>query len=395
LADGEYLFQHFSKTGWARLLPLMHFLRELSGWEYPPIRASFMFDDPNLHWNSYGYVNYAPLARHAHAHNYHASFATVPLDGWYAHPATASLFRQNQSRLSLLIHGNNHTASELAQTYSDTSRQALVAQALHRIERLEKMSALTIPRVMAAPHGACNHDMASALVRAGFEAACISRGSIMAHNRDTAWPATVGLNLAEFLGSGLPVIPRLRMSRDSVFEILIAAFLGQPIIPIGHHEDLAGGLDLLGELAELINSIGDVQWLDMRSIARSNFCTRRQGEVLHVKMYSRKIRLSVPAGVTHVSLHRPWLESGEWEGLALRSTQVEVVRFDAYQEKPIPIVPGTEIEITSINPGAVDFRIIPHARTSLWAIARRQLCELRDRLKPLSDRFTKNRRHGF
>src|SRR5206468_10618326 len=127
-------------------------------------------------------------------------------------------------------------------------RKALAVQALRRIERLEQQSGVEVARVMAAPHGACNHDMANVLLRAGFEAACISRSSLMVRNPDLIWPMSVGLNPAEFLGPSLPIIPRFNIRWDSTFAIF-AAFLGQPIILVGHHDDLAGGLEVLEEWA--------------------------------------------------------------------------------------------------------------------------------------------------
>ena len=45
--------------------------------------------------------------------------------------------------------------------------------------------------------------------------------------------------------AGLPVISRFRISRECQNAILLAAYLDQPIIPVGHHQDVAGGLDLL------------------------------------------------------------------------------------------------------------------------------------------------------
>ena len=387
LADGGYLFEHFQSGNWLRLLPLLHFLREVSGWEYPPLRAGFMFDDPNLHWKSYGYVNYDRLVQDAGRHNYHASFATVPMDGWHVHRGTVSLFQKNQNRLSLLIHGNNHTPKELARTQDDTSRLALAAQALQRIERLERASGLKISRVMAAPHGACSHDMATVLLRTGFEAACISRGSIMNQNPGTAWTVSVGLNPAEFLGAGLPVIPRFRLRRGCETEMILAAFLGQPVIPVGHHEEVAGGLDLLAVLAGALNSTGEVEWMDMKSIARSNFCTRREGGVLHVKMYSRKILLKVPQGVNQLCIHRPWLKDGAAEAVTLRTATGDLALYPSYTGESIAIISCEEMEVHAIPADAIDPRTVSLSRTPLWAVARRQLCETRDRLKPLSDKL--------
>lgn len=386
LADDGYLFKHFQWDDWIRLLPILHFLREASGWEHPPLRACFMFDDPNLHWKSYGFLRYDPLAQDAREHNYHVSFAAVPLDGWYVRRETATLFRENKRRLSLLIHGNDHTAGELAQTHTAASRRALAAQALRRIERLERVSGLEVPRVMAAPHGACSHDMATALLQMGFEAACISRGSLMHHNPGTDWPIAMGLNPAEFLGAGLPVIPRLRLQSGCEINMLLAGFLGQPMIPVGHHEDVAGGLDLLAQLAGTINSIGGVQWMDMQSIARSNFCTRREGDILHLKLFSRRIQLGVPQGVNQLCVQRPWLNDGASEGLALRTAKGDpVASFASYHGKPIAIGSCDEIEVHAIPANAIDPHTISLPRTPLWAIVRRQMCEARDRLRPVFD----------
>jgi hypothetical protein len=219
--------------------------------------------------------------------------------------------------------------------------------------------------------------MATALLRTGFEAACISRGSIMATNPNTRWPLSVGLHPAEFLGAGLPVIPRFRLKRGCEIEMLLAAFLGQPVIPVGHHQDLAGAL----------NSIGEVRWMDMKSIARSNFCTRREGEVLHLKMYSRRILLKVPQGVNKLCVNRPWLNEGVSEGLTLRTATRDLASYPSYHGESIATGSGEEIEIHAVPADAIDPRTVSVSHTPLWAIARRQLCEARDRLKPLFDRI--------
>jgi hypothetical protein len=383
LAESDYLFQHFQSENWMRLLPILHFVQEISSWERPPLRACFMFDDPNLHWRSYGYIRYRDLAQHASVNNYHVSIATIPLDSWYVSSSTADLFRQNTTRLSLLIHGNNHTYFELSQGLTAADRELLAAQALCRIERLEKISGLEVARVMAAPHGACNYDMAAMLLRTGFEAACISRSSLMGRNPNFVWPISVGLNPAEFFGSGLPIIPRFHIRWDSTY-VLFAAFLGQPIIPMGHHEDVGDNLELLQRMADLINSMGEVHWVDMKSMARTNVSTCRSGDTLHIKMYSRKIRLTIPEGVKSVQIHRPWLdENGEEKLILLTDEQApEIVRSDR-----ISVTPGEETLIVSSYPDMIEPRNVQIWRAPLWAVARRNLCEGRDRLRPAVNRL--------
>src|SRR5258706_1519091 len=128
------------------------------------MRACFMFDGPNLHWGSYGYIPYRELAKLAHARNFHVALATVPLDSWYVHRSTAALFRANTQRLSLLFHGNDHLRSELGQDRDRNASVGLLAQSLKRIAGAERRSGLSFSRVMAPPHGACKPEILDAML---------------------------------------------------------------------------------------------------------------------------------------------------------------------------------------------------------------------------------------
>ena len=140
VSEGGSFKDIFNGECFLELLPLVHWLRQLSSsaaYQNPPLRACFMFDDPNLHWPRYGFVDFRQIATHAEKENYHVSFATLPLDTWFTHKAAAEVFARNANRLSLLVHGNNHTYCELAQDYSPAERVALLHQAIHRIAGFE------------------------------------------------------------------------------------------------------------------------------------------------------------------------------------------------------------------------------------------------------------------
>ena len=389
LLNNEYLFERLCEQRWVAMVPVMQFLQEASPWTLPPLRASFMFDDPNLHWKTYGYVNYQELARHASSENYCAAFATVPMDAWYVNRSVAAIFRTNRDRLSLLVHGNDHTASELMRTEGAEARRALSCQALERIERLEQKAGVQVARVMAAPHGACNAEMASALAECGFEAACISRGSLMGRNSTTTWPTSIGLNVSEMFG-GLPILPRfnIKKERNSVFNARVSAFLGQPIIPVGHHDDVADGTGLLSDLAAVINSLGDVRWMSLKSISETNFVSNREGATVTIKMYSRRVRLKVAAGVVQLVIRRPWLERASVEQLTVCAEGSSQI-FESYGEEPIAVNPGLDVEVLSHYPIGVIRRGVEPRVTTLSAIARRHVCETRDRLRPIFRRMFK------
>jgi len=390
LAGKDFLYEHVNDKQFICFLPLIQFLRDLTAadaWTPPPIRASFIFDDPNLHWKRYGHVDYREMARHAEKHNYHAAFATVPLDAWFVHRDTADLFRENKGRLSLLVHGNNHVRSELGRSFSEEDALALAAQALRRIAWLERRSGVEVSYVMAPPHGPCSEAMMRGMVRVGFEAACISQGWLRELRRESDCRNRIGLAMSENV-AGLHLIPRFGMSsRNFRTRILLAAYLDQPVIPAGHHEDAANGLELLEQLASFLNTLGDVHWMDMKSIVRSNFSMRREKEVLYVKMFSRIIRLKVPEEVKQLCIERPWLNAGAAERLRWREDQTDFKVIDSYREEPIAIKSGAELEITSVCSGLIHPDNVPGLSPPLWAIARRQFCEVRDRLSPAVGRL--------
>jgi hypothetical protein len=349
-----------------------------------------MFDDPNLHWKTYGYVDYENVAADAAIHNYHTAFAMVPMDAWYVHRPTARLFRNNNHRLSLLIHGNDHTYFELHRPSTPSAQLGLARQALRRIDRFESVSGVPVSRVMAAPHGACSQEMAGALLQTGFDAACISRSSLMSRNPDVTWARSIGFRPAEFLDKGLPVIPRFNMAADPQMRVRFAAFLGQPIIPVGHHDDLKDGLDIIHRIADVVNSIGDARWMDMSRISQTNFQTSRENGVLHVRMFSRRVQVRIPPDVGQICIDRPWLDGTDGNERVMLSYGDSSARPpEPYEGQLVPVEPQTDVTICAVLAETDTARAAPVSRTALRAVIRRQLCEGRDRLRPAVDRLLK------
>ncbi len=398
LADDEYLWQYLQAGKFLRLLPLFHFLLEVTkdiAWEAPPLRASLILDDPNLHSMSYGYINFRDLVEHAKTHNYHVSVATIPLDAWRVHSKTASIFRENRSHISLLIHGNNHTRKELLTRRSDASKIELLAQALRRIERFEKKSGLEVSRVISAPHSACTREMLNFMLQLGYEAICIARDKLFRDNPLSSWSPETGLGMVDFQGGGLPIMtrvhlrpecnPQLRFCADWKTGIILSAFLSQPVIPCGHHQDAGAGMELLAEVAETINCLGRVKWMDMKGIARSNYMTRSEGKHLRVKMYARCISVDVPEGIEKMSVELPWIgEDGDTEMLIHNHAEKGTLKLAAGKMSEVISVQSMEtVEIIAVPKTTLNYSELPSPPCKLWPLARRILTEGRDRALPL------------
>jgi hypothetical protein len=388
--EGDLLFQHFHGNKFISLIPLLIFLRILSedrSWEPPRIQACFMFDDPNLHYKTYGFINFTDIKNHAQLFNYHVTFATIPLDSWYVHKQTAFLFRQHSNCLSLLIHGNDHVFKELGRPYSHGECRNILQQALIRTARLEKRSGVDVSRVMVPPHGACTEDVLAEMARLGFEAVCVSSGSLCKYNQQANWLFTFGLKPCEII-SGLTVIPRINMNQICHNNILVAALLFQPIILRGHHHDIAEGPKLLGDLSEYINTLGNVRWGDMKSISRAHYSRKYDGNFLHIRMFTKRVEIFIPEGIDQISVEREWLKGENNEKLAWRipgqkSDWTLVRRSDS-----IPAISGKVIEIISnpSQPFTIDNKHIREFH--LWPLVRRNITEARDRIAPLMKRVS-------
>lgn len=360
------------------LLPLMSFFQELRGanaHRYPPLRASFIIDDPNLHWPSYGYIDYADLARHAERENYHLAFATIPLDTWFTHARTARLFREHSDRLSLLVHGNNHARAELARDYTQSERRALVDQALRRVTKLEAKAGVPVSRVMVPPHGACSAAMLGALVEGGFESACISTGSVRAHNKEQSWTRSLGFLPGEII-EDCAVLPRWGLTGSIENAILVAAYLGKALILRGHHQDFREGPIMFDRYARLINGLGNVRWTNMTEISRTTYLWSMDGDVCRIAPIGQITRFRVPAEAKSISVESVGGSGAcNWQIAAADGPPRVVNSGEVLSMKDFA---SDELELRRMRAPATEK--IGRAATDPKLIVRRLLTEARDRL---------------
>jgi hypothetical protein len=354
-------------------IALVHFLREVATADPcagPPLRAALLFDDPNLHWRTYGFIDYSRLLDHADAHGYHVSMAMIPLDGWFAHRPTAELFRRRPDRLSLVVHGNDHVRGELMRPGSDGRAVALAAQALRRIARFEARSKLRVDRVMTPPHGLCSERAARAVGSLGFDALCAAH-PLPWTERPPADRPLAGWDPATF-AHGCAVIPRVTFDTPTA-ELALRAFLRQPLVLYGHHNDVSGGLDLLAETVARVNGLGDVRWTSLATIAATNYAAGLERGALRVRPFSRRLRLRSPARELVVDAPRHGAHGLAGWSAGDRPPE----RFGV----PVPWPDGhTEVRIRGVTElNAADLSAGPR----LWPILRRLATETRDRTATL------------
>ena len=369
----ETLRSRFSPGRFIDLLPLLSFVSRHAQSYAPPVQtAAFVLDDPNLHAMRYGFVHFDQLAREAQRDGYHVAFATIPLDLWWANRKAVRLFRERSDRLSLLMHGNDHTFCELDHKQTEPQRTAMLAQALGRVDRFERRYQIPVARVMAPPHGACSRESAETMFRLGFDALCISRTHPWARD-GLENDVLAGSRPVHLVGSEFPLLLRHHLQRDRD-DLIFRAFLGQPLVVYGHQSDLADGPAILRETASFIANLGPVDWLSLDRIARSRFSTRGVGSCLVVRPQTRRVDVQLDGVYDQVSVELP--PSGPTGTITVVSNGRSFTG-----PGPHPVTGDLSIAVRQ-GPG-VEPRVVARNSTSAWPLIRRALTETRDRLAPI------------
>jgi hypothetical protein len=387
LGEGETLREHLKTGRFMGLLPLVHFLGHVAGaegWTLPSPRASFVVDDPNLHWPSYGYLKYRELIAHAGRHGYHLGLATVPLDRWWVDRRAAGLVRDNGSALSLLMHGNDHLAQELGRLRGDREAESVIAQSLRRTAALERRAGVTVNRVMVPPHSACSEEALRAMFALGIEAVCLNR-SYPWRDQEPAPTPLVEWHPAELVAGGLPVLLRSPLV-DPREDFAFRALLGQPLILYAHHWDFSEGLDILAQAARDINALGDVRWGPLKWVARGGCCTRRVGDTMFVRMCARRVAVDVPTGVSELrAVAQQPLGGAAWRGLARPDGEEVGMAFDEGlgTSEPLKVEALGKIELTLVPARPLDPAVPPAPGRRPWSLVRRVMVEGRDRVQAL------------
>jgi hypothetical protein len=388
LPRGDSLLDHINSGPLLPYFALLHFIRGICAdqlWQEPGLRASILIDDPNLHSTSYGYLNFAEVVEHAEAHNYHVAVAMVPLDGWLAVRSAARMFRENDARLSILIHGNNHTKRELNRPSSESAILRLLAQALRRIDGFRSRFQLPVSRVMTAPHGVCSENAIKGMFRLNYDGICISRPYPWLPRSPSNRPLA-GWFPAELVVGGFPVICRhsLNSPKDS---ILLRSFLHHPIVLCGHHTDVAEGLGIFREWADFINGLDQVRWMSLEDVGRTNYAHRLRGTVMEIRPYSRRISIRIPPGIKQLSFQIPPVHGELSPRSPLLQYSVDGREISADLAEPIDVTGGKEIEVAFVHPDAIEPNAVPAPIPTPWPILRKFLVESRDRLLPRLRKF--------
>jgi len=365
----------------SRLVPVMLFLRHVFGerCQHGARKlASFIVDDPLL-TSRYGFLEYEPLLRAMEQSDFATNLAFIPWNYRRSQPRVTELFRQHPHRLSLSVHGCDHTNAEFGTTQEHTLRKK-ARTAVERMEAHRRLTQVPFDRVMVFPGGHFSSAALKALKETNYLAAVNSTEFAVDCDPGALRLRDV-LDVALMRYSNFPLF--IRRYPDRIAEFALDLFLGRPALVVAHHEYFKDGYEPIQAFAEQINRLSEgIKWCGLREVARHT-AQRRLGDdgEVYVRFFSNELVVANPEPVVRrFQLLRDWDSTTALPAVILRGTQVPVQRSENGFCLDLDLQPGEVLELkVAAARGPVengDAKESLGYRTKVFA--RRHLCEFRD-----------------
>jgi hypothetical protein len=257
----------------SRLLPAAMFLMtafKSRCWHNKHRFANFIIDDPPLK-RSYGYLNYRELVSAMDRCDFASTIAFIPWNHTRTENAVTQLFRERPDRLSLCVHGCDHTTGEFSTTDQGVLNSR-VQLATARMNSLQSHTGIPYSKTMVFPQGRFSTEALTALKSNNYVAAVNSCGT-------PASPvASLKLTVGDFLGlavtsyGGFPVF--LRRYPGGLEQFAFDLFFGKPLLVVEHHAYMKDGGARLAEFIARLNSLENLEWTGLHDIVTKSYLER-------------------------------------------------------------------------------------------------------------------------
>jgi hypothetical protein len=260
------------RKSFAGAVPLVMFVRwAFRGLSSAPYETSacLTIDDPPLK-RRYGFLVFQELLQLMEKHTFAASIAFIPWNWRRTHRGTISAFQNNSQKISVCVHGCDHTGGEFA-VRSRAALDRISKTAASRMASFRRRTGLNYDQVMVFPQGAFSPEAAQALKQNGFVAAV---------NTEVA-PVGDGLNqttIADLWSVAIlrygqfPIFTR-RYVHHGIENFAFDGLLGKPCFVVGHHDLLRDHGAGLAAFVEALNSLRwNLRWRTVGSAVARSCC---------------------------------------------------------------------------------------------------------------------------
>jgi hypothetical protein len=283
--------EHFSSA-----VPIAMYLKwafaELC-WTGAEIRACLIVDDPLLK-PRYGFLRFRDALKLMDSHDFTTTIAFIPWNWRRTNHQTVRQFQLHKDRLSLCVHGCDHTAGEFA-ARSTPELNRRIKTASQRMGSLFERTSLPHDRVMVFPQGAFSPEAGRALKLNGFVAAVNTEVAPSGNARNDTKIADLW-DIAILKYGGFPIFTR-RYLTHGLENFAFDALLGKPCLMVAHHEVFkAQGRELMEFIGKLNSLNWNLRWCSLGDAISHSFKIRNDsGPRRAIKMYAEQLVIENPS----------------------------------------------------------------------------------------------------
>jgi hypothetical protein len=270
-------------------VPLVMYLRHSFGdvmFSPPDNGACLIVDDPVLR-PQYGFVDFQRIAEESAKHNFACNVAFIPWNWNRSRSSVVDVFKKYSDRLSISVHGCDHTAQEFGGDSAD-SMNVQTKLAKSRMEKHRMRTGLQHDQVMVFPQGAFSTVSPKVLKHNGFIAAVNTEVSPLDRPEGTeisdVWRPAI-LKYSDF------AIYTRRYATHGLHNFAFDLLLGKPCLIATHHADFRNeGRDLL-EFIDQLNVLGlPLRWRTLGEVIRRAYHRRLRKSGAHeIRMFGNEI----------------------------------------------------------------------------------------------------------
>jgi hypothetical protein len=266
----------------SRLFPAAMFLKSVFKqrcWHTTHRFANFIFDDPLLK-NSYGYLNYKSLVTMMDNCGFASTIAFIPWNYRRTEESVAQLFRERTDKLSICVHGCDHTGGEFAATDLG-ALNGITHLASRRMNSHRARTGIMHSEIMVFPQGRFSPEALNVLKSNNYAAAVNSTAvaDTAAADHDLRGDDLRVRDLLDLAVTGYGGFPLFLRRYPGALEHLASdLFFGKPLLTVEHHAYLKdGGRRMLESIARM-NAFGALEWRGLAEIMAKSYLQRDESD---------------------------------------------------------------------------------------------------------------------
>ncbi|MGI9087591.1 MAG: hypothetical protein ACR2HH_07630 [Chthoniobacterales bacterium] len=273
-------------------VPLLVYLKWAfrdAGWQASETGACWIVDDPLLRMK-YGFCDFPLLDRQMQEHAFSTNIAMIPWNSRRTAPDMASLITRSSGRLSVSMHGCDHTAREFG-IADQGALHAKVDVARERMHEHQERTGVVHDAVMVFPQGVFSRESLRVLQEQDF-AAAVNTETLPNETPETKLTVRDLWSVAITHYGSFPLFTR-RYPTDGIENFAFDILLGKPCLVVQHHGFFKGQHAEVVRFVDALNRLNSrLNWRGLGDVVRRSYQSQMAADGgVRVRMFANECLL--------------------------------------------------------------------------------------------------------